>query len=65
MDTQHETQEQGPYVTTVPKAGRQYLDLGRSASYRAAKNGEIPVIWVGGMMKVPIALMRRMVGLEA
>ena len=65
MDTHHETQEQGPYVTTVPKAGRKYLDLGRSASYAAAKRGEIPVIMVGKLMKVPIRLMERMLGLEA
>ena len=61
----HETQEDGSYVMSVPAAGRKYLNLNRPASYAAAKRGEIPVIQIGKLLKVPIALMERMVGLEA
>ncbi len=35
------------YVTTVPKAGKKYFGLGRSASYEAAKRGEIPTVTIG------------------
>ncbi len=33
-----------PYVTSVPDAGRTYFNLGRGASYEAARRGEIPTI---------------------
>ena len=31
---------------SVPEAGKLYFDLGRNASYEAAKRGDLPVIWM-------------------
>lgn len=39
-------------VYDVPEAGR-LLGLGRSASYEAARTGQIPTIKIGGRYKVP------------
>lgn len=44
---------------SVPEAGWIYFKLGRNASYAAAKRGEIPVIQVGKLKRVPIAAMER------
>jgi hypothetical protein len=33
-----------PKTLTVPEAGRVYFDLGRNASYEAARRGDIPTI---------------------
>ena len=44
---------------SVPEAGRVYYELGRDASYEAAKRGDIPVIKVGRFLRVPIAAMER------
>ncbi len=45
---------------SVPEAGRVFLGVGRDASYQAAKRGQIPVIWVGHRMRVPVAAMERL-----
>ncbi len=45
---------------SVPEAGRDYFELGRNASYEAAKRGEIPVIKVGRKLRVPIVALERM-----
>lgn len=47
---------------SVPEAGG-LLGLGRSASYEAAKRGEIPTIPVGRHLKVPTALILAKLGL--
>jgi hypothetical protein len=39
---------------SIPTAGKTYFGLGRDASYRAAKRGEIPTIKIGGRYCVPI-----------
>jgi hypothetical protein len=44
----------------VPEAGRIYFGLGRNASYDAAKRGEIPVIRIGGRLRVPVVALERM-----
>jgi hypothetical protein len=46
-----------PKTMSVPKAGRFYYDIGRDASYQAAKTGQIIVIQVGKYKRVPIAAM--------
>ena len=51
--------EPEPLTTSVPKAGRKYLGIGRDASYAAARRGEIPVIKVGKLLRVPIVAMER------
>jgi hypothetical protein len=42
---------------TVPEAGRRYFDLGRNASYEAARRGDIPTIRIGRLLRVPIVQM--------
>jgi hypothetical protein len=45
---------------SVPKAGRIYFDLGRDASYQAAKNGQIPTIKIGGKIRAVVPAIERM-----
>jgi hypothetical protein len=47
-------------TVSVPVAGRRYFDLGRNASYEAAKRGDLPVIRIGSRLRVPIAALERM-----
>ncbi len=49
-----------PKTMSVPEAGREYLGLGRDASYEAAKRGEIPFIQIGRLKRVPIIAMERL-----
>jgi hypothetical protein len=49
-----------PKTITVPEAGWSYFGLSRNASYAAAKNGVIPTIKVGRLLRVPIVAMERM-----
>ncbi len=44
---------------TVPEAGRRYFDLGRNASYEAARRGDIPVIRLGRLLRVPVVALER------
>jgi hypothetical protein len=44
---------------SVPAAGKRYFDLGRNASYEAAKRGDIPTIRIGKLLRVPIAALDR------
>ncbi|MDJ0981195.1 MAG: hypothetical protein QNI94_06215 [Kiloniellales bacterium] len=48
-----------PKTLSVPEAGRRYFDLSRNASYEAARRGDIPVIRVGRLLRVPIVAMER------
>ncbi|MEF2074368.1 DNA-binding protein [Consotaella aegiceratis] len=50
---------------SVPDAGRLFYDLGRNASYEAAKRGDIPTIRIGGRVLVPVATVAEKVGLKA
>lgn len=49
-----------PYVTSVPDAGRTYFNLGRGASYEAARRGDIPTIRIGRKLLVPVQRLKRM-----
>jgi hypothetical protein len=42
---------------SVPEAGRLYYGIGQTASYTAAKRGQIPVIRIGKKLRVPRRLM--------
>ena|SRR5215472_6626135 len=44
----------------VPEAGRVYFNLGRNASYEAARRGELPIVKIGRMLRVPIVALERM-----
>ena len=50
----------GPKTVSVPEAGREYFDIGKNASYAAAARGEIPVIRIGGRLRVPVCQLERM-----
>jgi hypothetical protein len=53
--------EAGPAKTmSVPDAGRLYFDLGKNASYEAARRGELPVIKIGSRLRVPVIALERM-----
>jgi hypothetical protein len=45
---------------TVPQAGKRYFDLGRNASYEAARRGDIPTIKIGRLLRVPVVALERM-----
>ena len=53
------TTEGAPRTLTVLEAGRIYYGLGRNASYAAAARGDIPIIKVGRLLRVPVAAMER------
>jgi hypothetical protein len=48
-----------PWTMSVPEAGRKYFDLGRNASYAAARRGDIPVIQVGRLLRAVVAALER------
>ena len=50
---------------SVPEAGKKYFGIGRNAAYRAAEAGQIPVIKIGALLRVPIAMMDRKMAGEA
>ena len=52
--------EPQPKTISVPKAGRVYLGIGRDAAYEAARRGDIPVIRIGRLLRVPVIAMERM-----
>jgi hypothetical protein len=54
------TKEAAPQTISVPEAGKRYLGLGRNGSYGAAARGELPVIKVGGRLRVPVRRMEEM-----
>ena len=45
---------------SVPVAGKKYFGLGRNASYEAARRGELPVIRMGRLLRVPVVAVERM-----
>jgi excisionase family DNA binding protein len=51
----------GPAKTmTVPEAGARYFGLSRNGAYEAARRGELPVIRIGWLLRVPVAALERM-----
>ena len=57
----HDTEK--PKTMSVPEAGKAYYDLSKNASYEAARRGDIPIIRVGRLLRVPVAIMEKRVGL--
>jgi hypothetical protein len=49
-----------PLTLSVPEAGKRYFALGRNAAYAAAERGDLPVIKVGRVLRVPVRAMERM-----
>jgi excisionase family DNA binding protein len=52
--------EEAPLTLSVPEAGKKYLNLSRDGSYAAAARGEIPIIRVGRLLRVPVKAMERL-----
>jgi len=50
---------QPPKTISVPRAGKEYFGLSRNASYAAAARGEIPVLRIGRLLRVPVVAMER------
>jgi hypothetical protein len=55
--------EEQPVIDLWPDAGRA-CRLGRSATYDAAKRGDIPTIRLGRRVVVPTARLRALLGLD-
>jgi hypothetical protein len=49
-----------PKTLSVPEAGKRYFDLARNGSYEAVRRGELPVIRIGGRLRVPVVALDRM-----
>jgi excisionase family DNA binding protein len=49
-----------PKTLTVAEAGARYFGLCRASSYAAVQRGEIPVIKIGRLLRVPVAALERM-----
>jgi hypothetical protein len=45
---------------TVTEAGEQYFGLCPRSSYAAVKRGQIPVIKIGRLLRVPVVALERM-----
>ena len=52
-------------TASVPEVGRICFDLSRNGSYDAAARGDFPTIQIGRLLRVPTALLRRQLGLDA
>lgn len=59
-DTRKRRQRPASRTLSVPEAGARYFGIGRNAAYRAAKNGQLPVIWIGRLQRVPIEAMEEL-----
>jgi Helix-turn-helix domain len=52
--------EEAPLTISVPEAGKRYFGLCRNAAYDAAARGDIPVIKIGRLLRVPVRTLERM-----
>jgi Helix-turn-helix domain len=52
--------QEGPLTISVPEAGKKYFGLSRNGSYDAAERGEIPVIKIGRLLRVPVRALEAM-----
>jgi hypothetical protein len=55
--------EDQPTVPLWPDTGKA-LNLSRSATYDAAARGDIPVLRIGRVLRVPTSRLRAMLGLD-
>jgi excisionase family DNA binding protein len=53
-------QEDKPWTLPVPEAGKKYFGLSRQGSYDAVRRGEIPVIRIGRLLRVPVRALEAM-----
>ena len=52
--------EDEPKTISVPEAGQRYFGLCRNAAYEAAARGDIPVIKIGRLLRVPVRALEKM-----
>jgi len=52
--------EEAPLTLSVPEAGKKYFGLSRNGAYDAVKRGELPVIKIGRLLRVPIRALEAM-----
>jgi hypothetical protein len=52
--------EDASLTISVPEAGKKYFGLCRNASYDAAARGELPVIRIGRLLRVPVRALEQM-----
>jgi hypothetical protein len=45
---------------SIPEAGKRYFELGRGASYMAAKRGDLPIVRIGRRKRVPVRKLEAM-----
>jgi hypothetical protein len=55
-----ETTREIPKTLSVVEAGKLYFDLCPRSSYQAVRRGEIPVIKIGRLLRVPVTAMEAM-----
>jgi Helix-turn-helix domain len=45
---------------SVPQAGKEYFNMSRNASYEAARRGDIPVVRIGRLLRVPVRALEKL-----
>jgi hypothetical protein len=60
MEATDMSEEAPPLTISVPEAGKRYFGLSRNGSYAAADRGEIPVVRVGRLLRVPVRALEKM-----
>ena len=61
LDMKHEKPKSATYTVTEAAA---LIGIGRNAAYDGIKAGDIPSIRVGGSIRVPVAALHRMLGMD-
>jgi hypothetical protein len=51
---------QAPLTLSVPEAGRKYFGLSKNGSYIAAARGDLPVVRIGSLLRVPVRALEKM-----
>jgi hypothetical protein len=51
---------QVPLTLSVPEAGRKYFGLSKNGSYIAAARGDLPVVRIGSLLRVPVRALEAM-----
>ena len=49
-----------PKTLSVPEAGRRYFGLSRNGAYDAARRGDLPIIRIGRLLRVPVVRLEKM-----
>ena len=55
-----ENAQEGPKTLSVVEAGKLYFDLSPRSAYAAARNGQLPVVRIGRLMRCPVKALEAM-----